>query len=158
ASGATLALGVIAFQALVLAPVSHGDEAWERKAYREALVHYERGYWDPSDAYAHYSVGWCHMALEDFAGALRAFHAAIELEPENAVYRLDRVWPLVRMGRLTEARSDLASARRLDGADAAVVQALGSALAEAFLESARQLLQASRLPEAYSALEAAREL
>jgi tetratricopeptide (TPR) repeat protein len=159
ASAAAVALAAIGFHSLALAPISDGDEAWERQEYREALGYYERAiYWDPADAYVHYSIGWCRLALDDLTESLRAFDAAIGIDSDNALYQLDRVRPLVKMGRLTQARFQLARASRLDGADPETIDELHGDLSEAALEKVRRLLQAAELLDARSALAEAREL
>ncbi len=106
-------------------PIDAGDEAWEREAYEEALGHYRHAaYWDPEDAYVQYSIGWALYQLDRHAEAETHFARTVELEPENAGYRLDHARVLIDLGQTTKAGAELEAARQRGLADSEEVARL----------------------------------
>lgn len=93
--------------------LEEAEQAWERGEYEVALSAYRRAaYWDPEDAYTHYSIGWCLYVLDRLLEADVEFVRALELEPDNLGYRLDRARVLIELDRTREARAELENVRR----------------------------------------------
>lgn len=97
-----------------IAPIDAGDAAWERGETTVARRHYERAaFWDPDDAYLHFSIGWCDYVLEDFEAAERSFARSIALDRGEGDFFFGHAQALIALGRKDAARRALAEARRL---------------------------------------------
>lgn len=87
-------------------------------------------------AHPRYAPGWhsaslVALVLERATEALGCIERAIELEPGNARYLLQRGHSLIALGRLTEAGKAAAAAHRVAGADATLLDAIGTVLSRA---------------------------
>ncbi|MDJ0848503.1 MAG: tetratricopeptide repeat protein [Myxococcota bacterium] len=133
------------FEWVPTAAVAAGEEAWERDQLAEALGHYERAvYWSPEYAYAHYRIGWCHRALDHHRAALAAYDKALELEPGELSYHLDRARLLVAMDRPHALDEALRRAAARPGPEEDDVEAMTTTLAEDLLARARLHMREGR--------------
>src|SRR5258705_10153962 len=72
----------------------------DRSDYRSALIHcHQILSLFPKWAYVHVYIGYCHMGLEQYEEAVKAFDNGLQIQPNSAYARAQLGSIFVRMGR-----------------------------------------------------------
>lgn len=83
--------------------------------WRDAETEFQRAIGlDPRDALAHHWYGEFLGLMGRTNAAVDELHRALELDPSSLAIRADLVPPLIRAGRIDEARATLESGRKID--------------------------------------------
>lgn len=85
-----------------------GKTAFDAKDYDRALSHFEKAaVVVPASSVVWSRIGWSHYYKLRYAGAIKAFSAALELSPNEHYALRGRGWSYIQTGKYAEAAADL---------------------------------------------------